>query len=135
MSELSHKETFEQKIKERIRDDIGNLMPDEVLAEIVSKSVMDIINQPEQPETMYGQAKPPFIERVVRELLEQKINALIVDNEELSKNIDESIAKNMKDIKENFGASLFDSFLSGIGSSLHFQVENRLNNYLNNNHF
>ena len=69
---------FEQRIKDRLAEDMGKLMPDEVLAEMVNRAMNDAFFKERVVERDgYNRTtvKPPWFVEAMRELLEEQVKA------------------------------------------------------------
>lgn len=73
-NEITSAQSFEERMKDRIRKDIGSLMTDEELRAIVSRAVEEVFFKPKQvPSTYHTKQEPPMIHMIVRELLETQV--------------------------------------------------------------
>lgn len=86
---ITAQQAFEQKVRDRLRESIGDLMPDEVLSGMVSKVLEDSLLKPRmlpnpkykahdtwcrEPETALG---PPLLQEIVTELLKPRVIELV----------------------------------------------------------
>lgn len=86
---ITAQQAFEQKVRDRLRESIGDLMPDDVLSGMVSKVMEESLVKPRmlpnpkynahdtwcrEPMTVLG---PSLLQEVVKELLEQHVRELI----------------------------------------------------------
>lgn len=68
------KQTFQDRMKERIRSNIGELMTDEELSKIVETSVKAVFfESTEYQDGYHTRTRPPFIYDLVKELLEDTV--------------------------------------------------------------
>lgn len=79
---LTPQQRFEEKLTDKLREDIGALLPDDVLANLVEKSMHEMFfKRGSEKEHSGWNAKtietPSWFERQVKELLEPRINAEI----------------------------------------------------------
>lgn len=88
-AELQPLAAFQERVKEKLRDDIGSMLPDEALAALVQEAVKEQFFKPRKVEEGYRTVdKPswfveevaklaqPYIERVMREYVEVNRDAL-----------------------------------------------------------
>lgn len=76
MTALTPQQSFEERIKERIRESIGELMPDEALAQIVARGVEDAFFKERLAKDRYGyetHTEPAWIVRFLRNELEKQV--------------------------------------------------------------
>ncbi len=91
-NELTPQQTFEENIKNRIKADIGNLLPDEVLASLVQKAIHAVLNEKGNYDRM------TWVEKQVKESATPKIREFMAeylskDKETLKQAITEYLAK------------------------------------------
>lgn len=81
MNDIAVNKTFQEKLEERIRTDIGELMPDEALAEIVTRAIEKSFFEERTVEdgtyTYQKRKQVPWVVQVVRELLEARVEAAV----------------------------------------------------------
>lgn len=114
MTALTAQQTFEERMKERIRDSIGELMPDAALAEIVKRATEQAFFKPrelERRDAYYGgrpETKEPWITEFVRG--------------ELSKQVGEAVKAWMKEndarIQEAVNAALGENIMDTLASAV-----------------
>jgi len=103
---ITPQQTFEQNMKDRIRQDIGELMPDDVLTEMINQGVRSAFLEDRKTHDSYGRSttKPPWIVDLLVELLDEKMREQtaqwIVDNDQLiidsfGNRIDERLASSV----------------------------------------
>ena len=133
MNDLTSKQTFEEKLKTRIKDSIGDLMTDKDLTKLVEKGIQSIFfdkrlekssNWARSPVT-----KEPLIEEMLKDLLKPRIDAVIqkyisdnkdVVHTQIQKAIDGGISKLI--------LGSIDGYLSDKLLSLKFEIQNDLVN-------
>ena len=87
-TELTPQQTFEQKLEERIRQDIGELMPDEALAEVVQRAIEKSFFEEREVDDGHYRHKTviPWLVRLANNQLkarvDQQVEKWFVDNEE-----------------------------------------------------
>lgn len=78
--EIMTRESFEERMKNRIRKDIGKLMTDEELSEIVKRAMNDIFFSATIERSGYKTVEhPPFLHELLKELLEPLMRKAIID--------------------------------------------------------
>ena len=104
MSDLELTKSFQDKVYERIRDSIGDLMSDEDLKRLVEASMQKaFFEDREVPSRGYGypaERKPSWLVEKVAELLKDRVEAAVkewvaANPEAFEKAIEEAIAKGM----------------------------------------
>lgn len=72
-------ETFEQKLMERIRASIGELMTDADLKNLVERGMDKALFEPQRIKGRYGdfETRPPFVQTVVAELLKEQMRVAV----------------------------------------------------------
>jgi len=79
-NEITTKQTFEEKLSERIKKDIGDLIPDEDLQEVVKKAMDKAFFHEKINYDNYNREKSremPWIVNHVKSLTEERIDAAI----------------------------------------------------------
>ena len=124
-SDLEKQKTFEERMKSRIRDSIGELMTDEELSRIVIKATEEIFFQPIKLQDGYHTKEiPPFAHTIVKELLTETVRELIKKYFDDNK---EGITEVIKEIiKEGLGGAV----LSAISSKFDWDLQNFGNNLM-----
>ena len=130
MTELTPQKSFQQKLEERIRKDIGELMPDEALAEIVNKAVEKAFFEDRVSTGRYGETnrKPPWMVDAITELMEQQVRQAVEkwvadNNERLIQVVRERLDKGIVSAVIN----ALDSIFSGFS----FDMQNRFEQVVN----
>jgi len=117
---LTPQQSFEENIKDRLRADIGGLLPDAALSEMVSKAVQTIFfNRTEKKEGSWGHTTviPSWFEQEVAKLLNQRIKDDIdkyMDTE--GAKLVDMTAKQLAKEAPNIIASVFVQFMRPNGS-------------------
>ena len=118
-TDIAKKETFEQKMKARIIDSIGDLMPDEELQKIIAKAINEAFFEKIVIQDGYHKKeKEPWIYDVVRDLLKdhmkQQVELYMVEHrDKILGDINEIIKNGISEcfvstIKSYFGQQFFD---------------------------
>ena len=79
-TELTPQQSFQSKMEERIRKDIGELMPDDALADIVSKAVEKAFFEERLVSGgIYNRdtTEPPWMVSIVKELVETRVESAV----------------------------------------------------------
>jgi hypothetical protein len=79
MSTLTPEQSFQEKVKARIRESIGDLMPDEMLQQLVSRAVEDAFFKRIETSNYYGRQehRDPWLTLFVREQLEKQVQSAV----------------------------------------------------------
>ncbi len=115
-TELAPQKTFEEKMMDRIRDSIGELMSQEDLKRIIEKGVEKALFEPRQKPRNYGgyESGPSLVDDAVTKYLESQmrtaVDKWIADNpDKLQKAIDNAVmagvagcVQNTMDLKFNW---------------------------------
>lgn len=74
MTTVQVSQTFEQKVRDRVREQIGELLSDEDLSKIVQAGLKDAFFEPRRVDgDRYGATKEPLIHEIIRPLLEKRV--------------------------------------------------------------
>ena len=133
MNDLTTKQTFEEKLKTRIKDSIGDLMTDEDLTKLVEKGIQSIFFD-KRCEKNRNWAQPtvekePLIEEMLKDLLKPRVDAVIekfisdnkdVVHTQIQKAVDGGISKLV--------LGSIDSYMAEKLLSLKFEIQNDLVN-------
>ena len=97
--------SFQDKLCERLRADIGDLLPDEVLRKLVEESIQKIFFTKQQGR--YGQLENSWFEKEVESLMQpllrSKIDAYMRENEDvLVKQLADTIAETAPTIMASY---------------------------------
>lgn len=79
-NELTVPQTFEEKMRTRIRESIGELMPDDELSKLVHRGVEDVFFKEVTVKDPWGHVlspRPGMIYDMVKELLTPRVEAVI----------------------------------------------------------
>lgn len=131
---LTPQQLFESKIKDRIRESIGDLLPDEVLAEMMKKAMQEMFftRKEDQPDRYSPKViKPSWFEDAVHSSLKSHVEDhlkrwLAENGAELTKVIQEYLVQNSPQIiaaffvgvLQNQTWSVSSNVLSGMMESL-----------------
>lgn len=121
---IVEQKSFQERMKDRIRDDIGKLMTDDELSEIVSRSMEEIFFKPMTlKDGFYTKETPPFVHQLLKELLivevRKAVSEYIADHkEDVLKNIQEVISLGMGQVLVNAIKLQFDNDLMKFQNNL-----------------
>ncbi len=115
-TEIEPMKDFQEKLSERIRGDIGNLIPDAVLSKIVQQSLEDaftkerITKQSKYPynETIEAPWIVEFLQDIMKETMKEEVQKWVKENQNfIKKFISEEIFKEPEKIILNVITNLF----------------------------
>ena len=134
MTNVANNETFEAKMKTRIRDSIGDLISDEELSKLITGEISNVFLQDRKvPATNpYGSNtyKESLVHEIVKELLTENVIKII--KQYVNANNDKIEIK----IKEVFEQNIGELMIKSIGSIFRsdmLTVESNILNKLRNN--
>ncbi len=128
-NEIAKPETFEEKMKERIRESIGELMTDEDLSKIVHRAVDEIFFQKKAVndgwKTVY---KDPLIHEILKDVLTNQVkesveNYIKTHNDEINKIVN-------RVVEDGIGFTFLKALNNKFSSELinfQMQIENKIN--------
>lgn len=83
---LTPQQSFEESIKERLRDDIGKFMPDDVLKGLVDKAIQDLFFKRYKETSGYHSVEEPsWFEKHLGDLLKVEVTKIFQDYIEQNK--------------------------------------------------
>ena len=126
---------FETKLKDRIREDIAELIPDEVLAEMIQKTINEqfmrtrkICENPESPS--YHQRwkdSPPWLFEVIQPLIKDQIDAHVTGwAQENSDKIAEMVRTEIGESGEKAIAKAISSVFASAFIGLEMSIRNNI---------
>lgn len=130
MSELTPQQQFQERIADRLRDDIGDLLPDEVLSEMVQRALQEMFFAKRHVSDGYRTRENPSwfeetVERRLREQIHNHITAYFKDNrEELNSAIKGAINNGLADLLSAAVLSGFTGAGSAIGNDVGYALAN-----------
>lgn len=130
MTDITPQQAFEDLIKDRIRDDIGKLMPDEALQKIIEKAIEGAFftQRITKEGSWHERVEPSWVEKHIRSLLEAQVRAHVdkwfQDNRErMSEIIETGIKETMPGmlvkLLEGFWDAKLYSFQANLQSLMH----------------
>jgi hypothetical protein len=81
MSAIIENKTFEERMKDRIKDSIGDLITDEDLTKLVNRGIDDVFFKKVVVRDGYRDQKelPSLMESIVKELLQEKVRLFALE--------------------------------------------------------
>jgi hypothetical protein len=123
MNAIVEQKNFQERMKDRIRDSIGELMTDAELSEIVKRAMEDIFFKPMTLQDGYHTKEvPPFVHQLLKEILLDDVQKAV------SKYIDEHKEEVQKIIQEVITLGMGKALVDAIS----FQFSSELMNFENN---
>jgi hypothetical protein len=137
MTDIVQNKTFEQRMKERIRDSIGDLISDEDLSKMVDRSLEEVFFKERanpkrtsyynsgEPDTL-----PPLLHEIVKSAMTEQVSEAV---KEYIANNREQVNDTIKTVLERGMGNALISALNGVFStqlaSLQVNLANQFNNY------
>jgi hypothetical protein len=129
MTDIVESKTFEQRMKERIRDSIGDLISDEDLTKMVDRSLEEVFFKPRsnpKHASYYNAGEPatipPLLHELVKEVMEANVQAAV--REYIGSHTEEVNATIQKVVQEGIGVAV----LGAMNSMFNYQLSNLQNN-------
>ena len=134
MNTIVENKTFEEKMKDRIKDSIGDLISDEDLTKLVTQGVHEVFFKPTRIKVNSYDYKdgPCLIESIVKDLLEEKVRLFAQQYVSLHEN--EVMEAVSKVAKEGAGAAILAAITSSFSSQL-YMLENSIRSSFQNGSF
>lgn len=137
-NELTPMQNFETKVKERLIKDIGELIPDEALVELVKKATEDCFFKPQKKVTGTGYnqretTEPSVFEQTVKALLAERmdkaINLWLSEHSELmAKELKSFVETNAEQAVMKGIASMFTQPFELMQSTIQMNILNNIQN-------
>ncbi len=128
--EITIPQSFEAKMKDRIRDSIGELITDKELSELVRKSVDQVFFAPTEIGTIYNRKEgPSLLNGLIAKLLTPQVREAI--QQYINDHPDEVIEA----VKEAISAGMGNALLSALNSQFQshlFNLETNIQSKLAN---
>ena len=126
--ELANPQTFEQRMKDRIKESIGELISDEELSNLVGEGIKEtFFKERTVKEGYHSEIKPPLMVEILQPILREQVNEavklwLVENNEKVAEIVENLMSIGMgemviKAINLNFQQSLW-SFQNNIKQDL-----------------
>lgn len=138
MTEIVQSKTFEERMKERIRDSIGDLISDEDLGKMVDRSLEEVFfkERANPARNAYGYNSsepimiPPLLHEIVKSVLTEQVTEAV---KEYIGNNREQVDATIKTVLEQGMGNALVSALNGLFSSqlasLQVNLANQFNRY------
>jgi L-lactate utilization protein LutB len=137
MTDIVESKTFEQRMKERIRDSIGDLISDEDLTKMVDRSLEEVFFKPRSnPKyaSYYNAGEPatipPLLHELVKEVMESQVQLAI--REYIGSHTEEVNAIIQKVVQEGSGTAILkalDNMFSYQLANFQANISQQFNNY------
>jgi hypothetical protein len=114
MNEITPAQAFEEKIKDRLKRDLGDLIPDEMLTKLIEKAIASIFFEPVVSRSTYGNvidSKPSWFQTEVERLLKARVQEFL---NTYMKEHEAEIKEKFSRILETKGPELVANFFIGI---------------------
>jgi len=130
-NEIVEQKSFHERMKDRIKDSIGELMTDEELSKIVHRAMEEIFFEPVYlKDGFHTREEPPFVHKLIKELLidevRQAVMKYITDNKKaVLKTIQEVISQGMGKALVEAIRFQFANDLVSLQNNLMSSIQNR----------
>lgn len=132
-TELTTQQTFEENIKERLRRDIGDLLPDSVLSDLVTKAVNSLFFEPRKNRSQWGTEiyeKSWFlqeVEKLMKERIQEEVKTFFTENRnEVLTKFTEAIKEELPRLLAGF---VLDTF-TGASNQIQLDLQNRIQGHI-----
>jgi hypothetical protein len=130
MNDIVENKTFEQKMKDRVKESIGDLMSDEDLSKIVERGIEEaFFKESKDTSSYHAKTIPPLAKQMVSDIMKDQVNMAVTDyfikNPDLIKNLIAGV------IEDGLGNALLNSLNQKFKQDLYtFQtnIDQRLQN-------
>jgi len=135
-TELTPQQKFEESIKNRLRQDIGELLPGDVLSDLVKKAIQDLFFTRKEHRSQYGtllNVENSWFETAVIEATNRRISGAITayfdaHAEEIMQAAAKTIADNAPKLLAQFLVGMFQSAQSTQAFSLQAALQQEITN-------
>lgn len=135
-TQLTPMQDFEQKVKERLAKDIGNLIPDEALKNLVERSVEETFfkTRTVAKTNGYGTQEIPSafqqeVGKLVQPSFEKAVKKWMKDNDErIGKEINDFLNKSAEQVFLNAIGNVFRSNLQNLQWKIQDDINNKFQN-------
>ena len=123
--------SFEEKLKDRIRDSIGELMTDEDLQRIVERGIDEVFFDERTEGYGYNLKRhSPLIHEVVKEVLKDRMNKAVdawlsTHEEEVKTAVDRAVTQGAGNALVNSLNMWFEGSMHAMQSQIHQDLQNR----------
>jgi len=116
-TELTPMQTFEEQVKERLKTDIADLLPDEALSGLIEKSINEMFFKPRITGNSFNERREPsWFNQAVETAVKARLSGLLTKH----------LADHQKDIDAKIEASIVRSMPAAVETltmALHELVE------------
>lgn len=131
MTNIVENKNFEEKMKDRIKESIGDLITDEELKKLLDAAMYDVFFKPSKVKVNSWDTKdgPSYLQGIVKELLDEKVRAEIAlyINEHT-----EEVDKTIKTVVENGIGAAMMSAMNSMFSTQMYQFQSNVEQALHN---
>lgn len=131
MTNIVENKNFEEKMKDRIKESIGDLITDEELKKLLDAAMYDVFFKPIKVKVSSWETKdgPSYLQGIVKELLDEKVRSVIKDYID---NHTEDVEKTIKTVVENgIGAAMMAAINSMFSTQI-YQFQSNIQAALQN---
>ena len=75
--QLSPMESFKEKVQNKLKDDMADMLPDDVLAKLVEEAVKDLFKERRREGTYGWQSEHSWLQELVRQYAEGRIRTAV----------------------------------------------------------
>jgi len=129
MTDIAKNESFETKMKNRIKDSIGDLISDEDLSRLINSAMNDVFfkDRVAQSKTTYGSTttKEPLIHEIIKECLTVQIKDVAQEwIKAHPKEVNEILDQILRDGVGNIMISTINDMFEGQLTALRLNIQN-----------
>ena len=131
MSNVATNESFEAKMKTRIKESIGDLITDEELSKLINAQIKVIFLDRRVEDNGYSQAKhkPPLLEEIIKECLTDNVKDLVKSY--INDNSTEIQVTVKTVVQEGVGVAFMKALSNSFSGDMHSMEQNILNKLRN----
>ena len=120
---------FREKVADRIRGDIGDLMPDEMLQQIVKDTIQVELNRPTKIGSGYNATQAPWIRTEILNVIKPRLDAAVKAEIEAHQ---DAIKQMVKDEIKELIPGMFAEMMMAIVKGQSYSIEAIVQNFLMN---
>jgi hypothetical protein len=131
---LTPQQTFEKTVTDKLRADVGGLIPDSVIAEMVTKAINNMFFTKVQTGSGYHQRiEESWFEKEIGTIYKTQIDVQIKKYmEEHKEDVEKMILEFIKEKAPLMIATYFAQVISGSANNMSYDLSNHIKNFLNN---
>ena len=128
-TELTPQQAFQEKILDRMREDIGDMMPKEALAEMIQQAAQKVFFEPRVDNSGYHtKTLPSWFEVEVGKLLTAEVTKAVQDYIEKDRaNLERTVKSVLSDTLPDILSKIITSGVSGLGYTVGSQIGMTIN--------